>query len=289
MKVKGAIEEFITYLVAERQVAKQTLQWYRFRLEQFAKWIEEKSPEVPFSRRAFRHFVAYLSERALSPATVAGYIRVLKHFGRWLAEEGITDRNPAAGLKQPNLDGLPIKAILPEDADRIIETARDNPMHYALVMILRYTGARANEILSMRWDHLDLEKCYAIVIGKRKQIRCVYFKEEVARALKNYRETLGNDPPEKVFPITYNSLYDILRGLARKAGVKGPFNPHAWRHAFGREMSMNGCPTTVLQDLMGHSTPVVTKKYARFFSSELRAAYDRFAPWSRKEEEVESS
>lgn len=190
MEMREVIEEFITYLTAERQVAPDTLRWYRCRLEQFVRWVEDNAPQDPFSRKAFRHFIAYLKERDLSPATVAGYIRILKHFGRWLVTEKVADENPAEGLRQPKLDNLPIKTILPRDAESIIEVAKrdSNPMHYALVMVLRYSGVRAKELLSMRWDKLDLDRRYAEVKAKGGQMRVVYFTEEVAKALRRYKE-----------------------------------------------------------------------------------------------------
>ncbi|HDN79205.1 MAG TPA: hypothetical protein ENG33_01910, partial [Chloroflexi bacterium] len=114
-------------------------------------------------------------------------------------------------------------------AERILEVAKANPMHYALVRLLRHTSLRAGEILSIRWDRLDLEGGYTVLVGRGGQMRSVYFGQEVAEALKSYREILGDSPPERVFPFTYNSLYNLLRRLAKKAGVEGPFSPRAWR------------------------------------------------------------
>ena len=42
-------------------------------------------------------------EGGLSPYTVHGYVRTLKVFAAWLAEEGLTGTNVLARLKKPKL------------------------------------------------------------------------------------------------------------------------------------------------------------------------------------------
>jgi integrase/recombinase XerD len=74
-------------------------------------------------------------------------------------------------------------------------------------------------------------------------------------------------------------MYKIFKRLAEKVDIGDEnFNPHAWRHAFGRDTTIAGIPTTLLQDLMGHSSIEVTKIYTQFNNAELQEAHDRYSP-----------
>lgn len=281
MDYNEIVESFVLYLYAERQVSQETLKWYRKRLQYFIKWCVENDID-PLTKQAFRSFIADQREKGNPNATVAGYVRVFKHFGRWLRSEGILDHNPTETLRQPRVDDLSLKALDPEDAEKIIEAAKA-PRNYAMVLVLRHTGARAKEVLSMRWSRIDWENHCALVEAKGGKLRVLYLSRQVVEALRAWKK-IAPENEERVFPL--KELNTTLKRLAKKAGVRRNFNPHAWRHAYGRDMSLNGCPTAVLQELMGHSTPVVTKKYARFHSDQLRSAYKRFAPWESEEEEL---
>jgi len=51
----------------------------------------------------------------------------------------------------------------------------------------------------------------------------------------------------------------MLKRRAKRAGVQGRSNPHAFRHAFAREYLMSGGDLATLYQLMGHGSVKVTK------------------------------
>lgn len=213
---------------------------------------------------------------------------MLDRFGKWLELMGLVDRSPAAHLEKPRpprRDAGTIRAVSDDDICAIEEVA-DHLRDLALIRLLKQSGARASELVGLTWGKLDLEKRRAVVKGKHDKTRAIYFRPSAAEALTAYRETVPHDGDDPVFwtidgrnrPLTYWGLYQVLKRLSRRAGVKGNYNPHGWRHSYGINMSLSGCPTTVLQDLMGHSTPEVTKIYNMFNDAQLREAYRRYAP-----------
>lgn len=282
------IKEFLTVIEANPDIkSMETIEWYRRRLGQFAQWAQETKEASPFTRQAFRKYVAYLKQRNLSPYTLRGHINILRRFGRWLAEEGYALENPAAGLRPPRMPKeTRKKAIASEDIERMLKAAKESGFrNYVLLLFLRATGARAAEVVKLRWKDVNLDERYAWVKGKGGKVRKVFFKEGVARILAEYRETVSHSPDDPVWPkyrgdgpLTVRGLQALLWRLAQKAKVKGPFRPHAWRHAFGRDAVLNGCPTLTLQKLMGHSSPRVTAEYVELADEQLAKAYDEYAP-----------
>jgi integrase/recombinase XerD len=109
-------------------------------------------------------------------------------------------------------------------------------------------------------------------------------KAVTRRALKAYREIVPHKKTDPVWwakngPLSYDGLYKIFKRLAEKVDLGDEaFNPHAWRHAFGRDTTKAGIPTAQLQDLLGHSSIEVTKIYAQFNDSELQEAHHRYSP-----------
>jgi len=260
----AAVQEFLRYLEVERGVSPKTLDWYRDILDLFVRDLPDLSPI------RFRTFVARIRSRR-SPHTAASYLRALRHFAAFLVRAGILSRDPLAGIRIPRSERLP-RAISEADQEAILRAAR-SARDRALLLLLRDTGMRASELLSLRWSQIDLEDRSCQIVGKGRKARVVFFTQETAEALRRWREESDGD---WVFPLRYSGLRAILRRLAARAGVRGPWGAHAWRHAFGIRMAKAGMPTLALQRLMGHSTPLVTEIYVRLTGRDLKEMYDRY-------------
>lgn len=151
------------------------------------------------------------------------------------------------------------------------------------MLFLRDTGCRASESIGLRWGQIDLERRIArLQESKTNTERWLFFIEPTAQALATYRKTVPHKPDDPVWwgeqgPLTYSGLYGVFKRLAKKSGVSR-FNPHSWRHAYGRDASLAGMPTTVLQDVLGHEDLNQTAHYSRFDVTRLQTAHDRYSP-----------
>jgi site-specific recombinase XerD len=125
------------------------------------------------------------------------------------------------------------------------------------------------------------------VVGEGKKMRVLFLQPVTCQALNTYGKTVPNKPDDPVWwgrqgPLTYRGLYHLFKRLALRAGIDdGAISPHAWRHAFGRDATINGIPTAQLQDLMGYSSIDVTKIYTQFDTDELKEAHARYSPVGR--------
>jgi integrase len=181
MDAGDAVELFLQSRVA-RGAADSTLRTYRKALSLFARFY-------PLTRDGVLAFVADLRSRQLSPHTVASYIRALKAFLRFLADEGLIAWR--LDLRPPRADRTP-KAIREEDQLRMIRAAKGRDR--AMLLLLYDTGMRASELLSLRWEQIDLAGRRIWLRGKGGRARTVFFTPRTARALAALPRT---DP---VFP-----------------------------------------------------------------------------------------
>ena len=295
MIVSEAVDRFLTACRATG-LSGRTVEWYAMilRAALAETWAADVAAGVTVT--GLRAFLAELRERrsvtrparVLSAATVGGYVRGLRRFLRWLAEEGVLPVALASQLKVPRPAVRAPRGIGLADVRAMLAVA--DVRERALVMFLLDTGCRAGEVCGLRIGQLDLAGLTACVVGKGSRERRVFL---VAATVAAVRAWLLVRPPgragEFVFcgqrgPLTPSGLYLICKRLAARAGVAGRWNPHAFRHAYAREHLLNGGDLASLSDLLGHADLQTTQVYATFAEAELARQHARCSPAGRLSE-----
>jgi integrase len=136
------------------------------------------------------------------------------------------------------------------------------------------TGLRIGEIRSLKWESVDLEKNLLTVFAeKTHKIRPVPINSEARRVLEFW--TLGRKN-EFVFynHETGKPFVDLKAGFAlacRKAGIEG-VTWHTLRHTFASRLLDRGVDIVTVQQLLGHSTVIVTMRYTHTNLDSKKAA-----------------
>jgi len=286
------MQQFIEHLTYFEDARESTVAGYRERLKQFHEWLAEAERQVD-DPLAWRDYWVSLKQRDLSSYTQRGHYYILARYGDWLVTRGVLDRNLMRSIRAPRLpkNAFP-KAATVRDIERIIEAAK-KPRDRAVVLFMRDTGCRASEVIGMRWGDVDLEPGTVIITGKGNKQRKVFMVPITMGAITAYRGTLTYEqctpaapvwwslhrpPDHPTHPLTTRGLSWLLKRLGKTVKAKGPVNPHAWRHAFGRDTTKAGIPTAILRDLMGHSDIKVTQIYTSFDDDDLREAHRKYSP-----------
>ena len=232
----------------------------------------------------------------LSPATKQGYIRALRRFFKWMTEEGIVENDLGQRMKLPPLPSQPPKAVDLADLEKLIKVAQEScSRDLAIVYFLADTGCRVGGLCSLTMDRLFLHERKAEVREKGRggygKSRWVYFGADTHHALVDYLAERPYDKGNTVFlgrqgPLLSNGVYQILKRLAKKAGITGRFNPHAFRHAAARSWLRSGGNLSVVSQLLGHSSVLVTSQfYARWADNELQSWHNRLSPFNSANED----
>lgn len=137
-------------------------------------------------------------------------------------------------------------------------TAINNPEMERVIRFALYTGARRQEIVMARYEH---------IINGEIRIKGKGDKERmVPITLKALRETQDIG---KMFRYHHGStISNYFRELSRACGVKARF--HDLRHTAGTYMLATGIPLDVIRDILGHSDIRTTEIYAKVLA-ETRA------------------
>lgn len=287
--MRELIDGFVAAKAAEG-LSPRTLSWYGQHLERFRVFVGDGEWGTAVAVRGFLSEVAGGRSGQgvggkVSVATVRAYHRTLRVWFRWLVAEGVLERSPMERVRAPRADQTAPKTLSADDFFAILREARGSRRDYALVLFLADTGVREAEARGLRVGDVDLALRRATVTGKGRKSRPVFFTEETGEALG---EWLAVRPGEGdlVFPgqrgeFQRGGIYQVLKRLAARAGVKGRFNPHAFRHFFASSYVANGGDLETLRRLLGHSDLETTRQYLHFEQSVLQARHDALSPVAR--------
>ena len=146
------------------------------------------------------------------------------------------------------------------------------------------TGARAGEILSLKWEHVDLGRATAWVdAGNAKSYtsRSVPLNSEAVAILESRKGSL-----EFVFTRTpgrqLNAIDDrMIKRAFAKSGVTN-FRFHDLRHTWASWHVQSGTPLFVLKELGGWKTLEMVKKYAHLAPEHLTPYANAVMFWSER-------
>lgn len=279
----GLVSDFVDYLEVSEGRVENTLKGYRNRLGQFLAWLAARPDLDPAAPETWTAYYAGL-KKSLAAHTAKGHFHILKRFADWLLAAGRLRRHPLAGVEPPDLPTEVLPKAIFRDHIKAMLAAAESPRDQALLLFFRDTGCRAAEALSLTWADLALDEGRVRVLGKGNKERWLFLRPITRQALAIYRQSYQHNKTGPLWagkkgPLTYDGLYKTFKRLAESVGLGDEiFNPHSFRHAFGRDTTIAGIPTATLQDLMGHGSMEVTRIYTRFNDTELRDAHARYSP-----------
>ena len=198
----------------------------------------------------------------------------------------------------------PLNKVETERLLKISDTDSDYPKRdLAILEVLYSCGIRLSEIHTMNFGDIDLdEKQIHIRHGKgNNKHRYVLFGNPAYNVLNDYLHNERRELVEKgdvitpddmdgpVFLNQYGgrlgerSIQKIVRKYADKAGLTTKTHPHTLRHSFATHMLEEDEQTKegdlrVIQELMGHESPVSTGIYTKLANINSRKAYFAFHP-----------
>lgn len=255
-----------------------TLNGYQLELNLFANRIKKKAESVTVSD--IRIYLAELEHLKMS--TIGQKLSILKSFFAWLHSEELIERNPTLKLKTPKTEKRLPKALTIEELEMLREACQ-TVRQRAFIEILYATGCRLSEVYGLDKDDINFQSMSTNVIGKGNKEREVYLSFKALYHLKKYLKSRNDNC--NALMITHRKPYRRLskRGIqyeinqiAKNAGLEKRVSPHTLRHTFATLTLNNGAELVAIQELLGHSSPEVTLRYARITEERKREQHKKF-------------
>ncbi len=236
----------------------------------FLTFLERTDSNIfAITRQDISAFVEYEQDRGLKINSVRARLRGVYTFLDFLIELKILSFEIMHKKLRLKLPAVLPKAIPTEDINSLlaaITKVRDR----AMILLLLRTGMRIGELLNVKIADIILpEKKILIYLGEKNfQGRVAYFSEDAEIALRDWLK-MRNKEKEYLFysrsreKISYVAAWSVMKKCLERAGLSGKgYSLHCLRHTFATDMLNAGLRLEVLQQLLGHQSIEITKRYA---------------------------
>ncbi len=285
----------------------KTIAWYNLALRQFHRFLVTAGIPTTLgslSESDVRRFILFLQDKkrwqdnpyvpaqqdTLAAISIQTYIRAVRAFFNWLYMEGYTEENRLARLKAPRAPKKVVDVLTEDELARILGCLAPNTSsgarEYAILVLLLDSGLRSSELTGAKLDDINIDGGYLKVMGKGAKERVVPFGAVAQKALLRYsfhfRPEPFNPTVRNLFltldgrHLTYNALRMMFRRIAEKSGVKR-LHPHLCRHTFATRYLINGGDVFSLQQILGHTTLEMVRRYVTLASAHVTVQHRKFS------------
>ena len=195
--------------------------------------------------------------------TINKELAALSSFCKWAEDQGYCER---IRIKRfPNkLTRAPLMNV--PSRKEIVKLLRAIPRQKrAIFCAMYYLGLRSQEARDLRSLAVHWSRNVLVIVGKGNKQRIVPINRKARPYL---RHSLPFYAPA--------DFRNILKWACKRSGIGREVNPHLFRHAFGVHMTAMGVGLRALQEIMGHSSSVVTERYSQVVATTLLQEMDKF-------------
>ena len=216
---------------------------------------------------------AYAESRQISGSTKDHKRLICSSFFSFLHDRGYISRNPMATIDPIKYVAEVREALNSREVEKMRIACGENVRDNLVLELFLATGCRVSEVVGMRIEEIDME-------GQKERI--VFFSDRALEYLERY---LGERRDGAVIlscrapyqGLKKNALENIIRSIARRAGITKRVFPHLLRHTFATRALNKGMPLPTLCDIMGHASTETTRIYAKNSQGRLKYEYDMYA------------
>jgi len=214
-----------------------------------------------------------------TPATINRELALMKHaYSIAIREWEWIQENPVKKVNMEKENNKRDRWLLPDEEKKLLEASPE--WLKEIIIFALNTGMRLGEILSLRWNSVDMKRKTVVVLrSKNNEKRTIPLNEKALGVLKKRLEHSQLAKVDLVFysnsykEYDYSNLEKAFRKAVKKAEIKD-FRFHDLRHCFATKLIQSGVDLYKVQLLLGHKTPLMTQRYAHHYPESLREAVE---------------
>ncbi len=282
MKISECVELFLSFI---EDKSPNTVKNYRVDLKQFIEVVGDKDISL-VSKVDIAKFRMILQSKKKKSSTIARKLAAVNSLFEYLIDMELITSSPVSKSLRPKISQKVPSPLNDEEIKKIIDNA-ETLMDRLIITVMLTTGLRSSEmlnikvkditllkegktsqILSVKENEIDEETVAFIKVrGKGDKERVVPVSGKVLKLLIKYISIKGLKEEDILFPISYKTLWKRIKNIGEKTGIK--LHPHKLRHTAATKALQLGSELRVIQELLGHSSPVTTARYAKVNQKQL--------------------
>lgn len=228
----------------------------------------------------------------LQPATLNRYLSSLSLLFESAKKWGWIVKNPVKESEKFREPAGRVRYLNDDERGRLFLACRKNsyrPLEM-IVLIAISTGMRKEELMSLRWSQVDLQKGI-IILNKTKNgtQRRVYLRGNAFDRIREFSKVRRIDT-DLLFPGEHRSSanaknpkaakersFDIRKPWYRaiKDAQIGNFHFHDLRHSCASYLAMCGASHLEIAEILGHKTLELVKRYAHLSDTHTASVVER--------------
>jgi integrase len=146
------------------------------------------------------------------------------------------------------------------------------------VRLFILTGCRLNEVMTLKWVHVDLADCVLHLPDSKTGAKIVHLGQPAVELLRNARRIESNPwvITGTLWGKQLSDLQPFWQRVRARAGVKD-VRIHDLRHTFASTAVASGQGLPMIGKLLGHTQVQTTARYAHLAAERVKMAADAVA------------
>ncbi len=272
MILKDAVRQFFFWMVQSGR-SPGTSRSYRRVLEELPfqnKPLEEITPQDLLAHlQTFNH---------LSPGSRNNIKAVFRSFFSWATENDLIPKSPARTIAFERIPMKEAKYLSIQEVQKFRRTIKGKGRDELLFEIALQTGLRLSELSSLNVGMVRNRKSF-VVVGKGRKSRTVFLNQSLQSLIR--QNVNGGPSDEPLFisrrgtRLSGSQIQNLFKAYLQRAGIKKGYSVHAMRHTFGTMIYRKSRDLRLTQELLGHSNPSTTCRYAHVGEADKRRAIEK--------------
>lgn len=292
------VEDFLRYMLAEREASPRTVKTYQDALSDYVAYLKKVDNDMNLEDAdsdIIRSWVEDMMNRGHKATYTCKKLSAVKSLYRYALRQGIMKKDPAHSVSGPKKEKVLPTFLKEAEADKLfdqlewdMDDIRDVRAR-TLLLLLYSTGIRRAEVVALRDKDINLITHEMKVTGKRRKQRIVPLGGEITAELQRYtklrdEEIPATDTTEALFrndrgkQMTGGNVYAIVHKYLSLVTTQKKRSPHVLRHSFATAMLNHEAKLGGVQKLLGHESLDTTQIYTHVTFEELKRSYNKAHP-----------
>lgn len=180
--------------------------------------------------------------------------------------------NRKVPLRMKNVDYRSREYLTEDEVEQLMSAAgrvgRHGHRDATLILLSYRHGLRVSELVSLRWEQVDLKQGLLHVNRLKHGNPSVHpLRGPELRSLRRLQRDYSKLPyvfcSERKAPLTSDAIRKILTRAGKEANLPFTVHPHMLRHACGYKLAQAGQDTRAIQHYLGHKNIQHTVRYTQ--------------------------
>ena len=297
MDWSSSIKGFRSFLKLEKSLSDHSVIAYNNDIEKFYQYLQINNLEISPANvklKDFEEFLSWINQFGISDTSQARMISGIKAFYKYLLIENIINEDPTELLSAPKIRRKLPDVLSVYEINQIIDaidlSKPEAHRNRAIIETLYGSGLRVSELINLKISNIYFDMGFIKITGKGNKERLVPLGDVAHKQIKIYHDEIrvhlkiGKGFEDILFlnrrgkKLSRIMIFNIVKDLTSKAGIKKNIHPHTFRHSFATHLIEGGADLRAVQEMLGHESITTTEIYTHLDKEYLKSTIIQYHP-----------